>query len=265
MPLFQEIPQSPALAQSAKQHYDGTKRFVVTNENARNMMTTLWDSPLNGFSGPFCPRCRHISYTENTPDPGMTIITAQFKTIRTPGVALLRGGKAVLARSTPYTDQDGDVMNGVDADGFRWKSTRRTQFHFQASLVVETAYTSKVPIGDLMDRIGYANTSPMSNMGVAKEVAMLMDFPFTRYWHEDDLWYVDLHFLCEPGGWNDSNPAQKYNRVMLISDSMNYTTGKVQTGNGRKYLAWLPTGETAARRSVQTASFADIDRMIVEP
>lgn len=274
MAIFQEIPRSPDVVRTAKSHYEGVKRFVVTNANAVAMENTLWNSYLAGYGGPFGPRCRHVTRHTNYPDPGLSTLIAHYETMRQPGVALLRGGRAIIRYEPVTYDLDDQFVSGIDVNGYKWKPIGQTGKKLVTiiPLTVETCYASKVPIGNLIDRAGCVNSASMPKLGIGKGVGLLMDFPFSRRWKEDDLWYVDIVFLCKHDGWNETAEAQRMMRVSTMTPG--YDELSVDATLDRPGFAWvcgeIKNGKLVrrypeSRRVYPEASFADIDRMIVNP
>ena len=225
--VFAEIRRSPDIRRYGPTHRQITKRFLVLNEQAIALENTIWDTVAPNYSGDYAPRCRDIRTQENYPIPGSTMLTAIYKTMRTPGVAKV----TFLGRATAqklYMDLDAKVIQGPDWATGDDETTRLLYYKVmegswtvpvpQCYIRIETAYESFTP-SKILPLVGTTNASAMSKLGVNAETLILMPPNAYTLWEEDSLAYVNYLFAYEPRGVNNilkEQPAYKVNSDLLI-------------------------------------------------
>lgn len=224
MSSYSEIRRSPDIRRYGPYHQDITRHYLVGNNDAQALENTLWDSEAATGTGSEIPaKCRDIRRTENFL-PGLTLLTAWFKTVRVPGVAKV----VFLGRTTAekrLTDENEEVIEGIDWDltnasdmteMYVWKLAEGSNVVPvpQCYIRIETAYeTFNPPM--ILSMVGHTNSSPMTNLGVGAETLLVLPPNAWTLWREDELWYVNYLFAYDPKGHNSRCKSRLHMRKII--------------------------------------------------
>ena len=279
MGVFGEITTSHDLQRAGRYRWQGVKRFMVLNSATEAMHNTLWNSILAGYYGPFAPRCRRITSQRNVV-PGVSLFTAYFKTVRQPGLAIVSGHAYTVSEGV-RADLDGKPLEGLDYDTwsqkgttlwYRLRSGEARREWPRGLFKIHCAYKS-LKDANLLNRVGHVNSGSMSKISAKTGTMLLLKAPFTTWWQEDDLWYVDWTFAYEPRGWNSLTTTQQHTRVAVDIPTMD-ADGTIDDTITRRVPHYVPKVKSGknwidtaieARRMFSKVSFSDISNQIWTP
>lgn len=271
MALFEEIYQSRRSVRDGENHWVAERRFAVLNYAASAFENTLWDSRHIGYGGEYAPRCRKVRVQRNW-QPGLSLVTAFYKTVREPGRARIRMSTKNLTRKVHYDTEgtliDGKVAPDDEADQSFMKVVRGSNVVPQARgvLVVETAFESTEDpvsiLNGILSRTNHINSHDMSNLGAAKGTLRLLGAPdMSHVWEEDELWYVNYAFEYAPEGWNNITKTQKF-EPRAIQVPVFSPDGEQVTGEWREILTDVAVENEKDTVMWPKASFSDLQALV---
>jgi len=283
--VFQEV-LTPSVRRLAEYHRRAHKDFICANGDAEALCNTLWGSDLVGYGGPFCPTCRDVEKVRNWGGlDGTSLVRANYRTMRKVGVALVRSGRFEATAMKMEEDLDGKRI-----EGFFYRDNTNNPSHMRRYEVVsgsprvytprgvvtiETCYT-KMNLDRDWKLLGKVNKSPMSKLGLGKEQLLVLGFPFSRYWREDNHWYVDYTGIVDHVGHNSRLKVRELRPYAVEIPAVD-VTGTPNINRARHMILWLPQVITGAnhdqfeptpledRRVYETGDLSWLDEMILWP
>ena len=194
----------------AKNRWQGAVGYWCQTSATRALEETLYGTTLPGYSGTHAPVCTRVESLWNRLGPDVSLVVAQFETLRVSGKATLK----VSPRSQQhvrYKDGLGNIIVGPDEDGIHeWKVVHGSNViveHY-ARFLCETAYWPG-QLTNLKDRLGDVANNPMDKFLGAQ--AFELRLAGARVWQKSptDLIYVDYIFDWLKGGWPNWLETQK--------------------------------------------------------
>lgn len=293
MPAYTEIEHLRTLELVGLDWWKGTRSLLTYSASVQGVMKSLHGTLFPGVSGDSAPTARRRKALFNPRGhKGKALMLVHYQTPR-------RVGKAQISFATTRTspagyseaimaDLQGKIVQGPDPDGVHtWMVTRGAKLANNvptpfARITVATAYpVAQYQLGIAQGRVGSVNSAALPNFYNAAAGTMLLLGAGVQHEYDDELVYIDYHFLWSGGSltWNEIIQSQKGLWVVRQEPifTRSATTGTyTDSGETKDTLVFQPaqqmyyngsvfkmrTAKAETRTCFPLTNFSDLNSMI---